>query len=333
MILADKIIRLRKKNGWSQEELANEIGVSRQSVSKWEGAQSVPDLDKILKLGKIFGVSTDYLLKDDIEEIPEEKKEQPAPEVQQPTDEETVTMTIGDVTEFFKRTDLTSIIKATAFALMICSSAVLMLFINLGVLTQNSSFNSIGVALMTMMIEVGVILLFAEYKLSKKYSYTDMEKLEFEYGGTSVAEDKKEKFGKKYSIMKRVGIALCIVFAVSLIILLTLNIAGAETVLWCSVFALMMLSLGGGTFLLTFANNRLDNIDRILEEGKFTRGNKKRAAGIRVFGTIYACIFLLATVVTMFINATVCFIVMTSGVLLYLVIYAALDSQLIKKKK
>lgn len=68
MILADKIINLRKKNGWSQEELAERLGVSRQSVSKYEGAQSVPDLDKILKLSEIFGVTTDYLIKDDIEE-------------------------------------------------------------------------------------------------------------------------------------------------------------------------------------------------------------------------------------------------------------------------
>lgn len=66
MILADKIINLRKKNGWSQEELAERLGVSRQSVSKYEGAQSVPDLDKILKLSEIFGVTTDYLIKDDI---------------------------------------------------------------------------------------------------------------------------------------------------------------------------------------------------------------------------------------------------------------------------
>lgn len=73
MILADKIIHLRKKCGWSQEELAEKMNVSRQSISKWEGAQSVPDLEKILKLCEVFGVSTDYLLKDDIEE--EEIKE------------------------------------------------------------------------------------------------------------------------------------------------------------------------------------------------------------------------------------------------------------------
>ena len=65
MILADKIIDLRKKNGWSQEELAEKLGVTRQSVSKWEGAQSVPDLQRILDMSRLFGVSTDYLLKDE----------------------------------------------------------------------------------------------------------------------------------------------------------------------------------------------------------------------------------------------------------------------------
>ena len=47
MILADKIIGLRKKNGWSQEELADKMNVSRQAISKWERAQTIPDLEKI----------------------------------------------------------------------------------------------------------------------------------------------------------------------------------------------------------------------------------------------------------------------------------------------
>ena len=68
MIFADKLILLRKKAGWSQEELAEQMNVTRQSVSKWEGAQSVPDLDKMISLSELFGVSTDYLLKDEIEE-------------------------------------------------------------------------------------------------------------------------------------------------------------------------------------------------------------------------------------------------------------------------
>ena len=69
MILADKIIQLRKKSGWSQEELAQQLNVTRQSVSKWESGQSVPDLERVLQMSRLFGVSTDYLLKDEMEEI------------------------------------------------------------------------------------------------------------------------------------------------------------------------------------------------------------------------------------------------------------------------
>ena len=71
MILAEKIMEMRKKNGWSQEELAYQLGVSRQSVSKWESGASIPDLERILKLSEIFGVSTDYLLKEEIELAPD----------------------------------------------------------------------------------------------------------------------------------------------------------------------------------------------------------------------------------------------------------------------
>src|SRR5699024_8053315 len=66
MIFADKLIALRKRNGMSQEELADKLNVTRQSISKWEGAQSVPDLQKILQLSQLFGVSTDVLLKDEL---------------------------------------------------------------------------------------------------------------------------------------------------------------------------------------------------------------------------------------------------------------------------
>ena len=66
MILADKITELRKLSGWSQEELADKLGVSRQSVSKWEMAQSTPDMNRIVMMAKLFGVSTDYLLLDEV---------------------------------------------------------------------------------------------------------------------------------------------------------------------------------------------------------------------------------------------------------------------------
>lgn len=64
MNLGGKIQQLRKQGNLSQEQLADKLGISRQSISKWESEQSIPEIDKIVQLSEIFGVTTDYLLKD-----------------------------------------------------------------------------------------------------------------------------------------------------------------------------------------------------------------------------------------------------------------------------
>lgn len=69
MAISDKILNLRKENGLSQEAFAEKLGVSRQSVSKWESGTATPDIDKIVSMSELFGVSTDYLLKEDSPEI------------------------------------------------------------------------------------------------------------------------------------------------------------------------------------------------------------------------------------------------------------------------
>lgn len=63
MDVSEKILQLRKAKGFTQEDLAEKLGVSRQSVSKWESGQSVPELEKLVALSGIFEVTTDYLLK------------------------------------------------------------------------------------------------------------------------------------------------------------------------------------------------------------------------------------------------------------------------------
>ena len=63
MNIADRIQYLRKQKGYSQEELADKVGVSRQAVSKWESEQSMPDLEKIIVMSDLFEVTTDYILK------------------------------------------------------------------------------------------------------------------------------------------------------------------------------------------------------------------------------------------------------------------------------
>jgi len=63
MNLSEKIYELRKSNGMSQEQLSEMIGVSRQSISKWESGESIPEIERLIELSKVFDVSTDYLLK------------------------------------------------------------------------------------------------------------------------------------------------------------------------------------------------------------------------------------------------------------------------------
>ena len=63
MNIADRIQYLRKQKGYSQEELADKVGVSRQAVSKWESEQSTPDLEKVIAMSELFEVTTDYILK------------------------------------------------------------------------------------------------------------------------------------------------------------------------------------------------------------------------------------------------------------------------------
>ena len=67
MKLSDKIIKYRKSNGWSQEDFAEKLNVSRQAISRWENGTALPDAQNILQISKLFGVSADYLLNDDYE--------------------------------------------------------------------------------------------------------------------------------------------------------------------------------------------------------------------------------------------------------------------------
>ncbi len=67
MKLPDKIIKHRKANGWSQEDFAEKLNVSRQAISRWENGTALPDAQNVLQISKLFHVTTDYLLNDDYE--------------------------------------------------------------------------------------------------------------------------------------------------------------------------------------------------------------------------------------------------------------------------
>ena len=126
MSLGEKIQKLRKENGMSQEHLAELAEVSRQAVSKWELDESVPDIENLLRLSNLFDVSTDYLLKDN------EKDDamKPAPQAATPPDTWAVISLISMVAGFVLalvgwRTWQTLIPMGIGFIIQLCGCIIL----------------------------------------------------------------------------------------------------------------------------------------------------------------------------------------------------------------
>ena len=333
MIFADKVIMLRKKNGWSQEELANKLDVSRQSVSKWEGAQSVPELSKIIKLSKLFNVSTDYLLKDELEEPEEKKTTQPIEaEDTKAEDEESIKMTIGDVTKYFKITNITTLLLSIALTvILICPNIITLFFY-----TQNYGYGS--VITISVLIAASLITMMAVCFFDKKYTPLKTQRVELEYGGAGIAEQKLEKHGKLYRVLRTIGIISLTAGCLSAICAELLSVISLNTndyqlgyIEYQVMWHFTDIALSAGAFCLSFSIARLNNIYCILEEGRYSPKNKKRNIGIRLFSMIYLGLYVVAIAFLMMFNFTIAFIVCAVGIVAYAVIYASLVSSLIKR--
>ena len=208
MILADKIINLRKKNGWSQEELAHKLGVSRQSISKYEGAQAVPDLDKILKLSQIFGVTTDYLIKDEMEEeiyTGEDSYEEDKPQYK-------VTMEMAS--EFLQI--IKEAAKRIAFATWLCVISPICLIV-LGAASEVEVFGigedfagGVGMCVMFILVGIAVAIFVCTDMKQKKFEFLETKCFETEYGVTGMVKERKEQFHERYVRYNVIGVTLCI---------------------------------------------------------------------------------------------------------------------------
>lgn len=217
MILAEKIMQLRKKNGWSQEELANKLGVSRQSVSKWESAMSIPDLDKILTMSEIFEVSTDYLLKDNIvqeEYVPGNPS----------TGEERETLrkvSMEEAHEFVKIRSEMKARMAAGVAACILSPVILLLLLGFAEfqIVPFSEDVAAGIGIMVLLIIVAgavanFILIGAKLN---RYEYLEKEVVELAYGVDSVLKMQYEGKIQEFTSKTVIGVVLCIVSAIPLL--------------------------------------------------------------------------------------------------------------------
>ena len=241
MILADKIIRLRKKNGWSQEELAEKMNVSRQAVSKWESAQTIPDLEKILQLGQLFGVTTDYLLKDELE----------VEEFTNGVDTQSVKrITLEEANTYLSQRKTAS--RQIAFATFLCILSPVTLILlgaasDIPELRVSETLASIAglCALFACVLAAVPIYISCGFK-SEPYAFWEKDvPFELAYGVKGIVEERKKKFRSAYVRGNILGACLCILSPVPLIV----SAFTGNAMLCAAMLAVLMLLVGIAVFL------------------------------------------------------------------------------------
>jgi len=298
MILAEKIMNLRKKNGWSQEELAEKLNISRQSVSKWESGASIPDIDKIISMSSLFDVSTDYLLKDELEnELPSE------------TDgafdgASARSVSLDEANSFMQLTKKTAVPIAISIAMFILCPAPLIL---LGGLQESGllkigedAAGGLGVIILLTFIAVGVAILLLNALPLQKYDYLEKEALDLQYGVQGIVAKKKEQYADTFRLGLISGIICCILCVVPLMCAIVI-FGENEAAVTCSI-ALLLLMIAIGVFQIVRVGLIQGSFNKLLQEGDYTVEKKVAEKKTAPFAGVYWClttaIFLAAGFIT-----------------------------------
>ena len=288
MIIADKIVSLRKRAGWSQEELAEKLGVTRQSVSKWEGAQSVPDMDKVVSMSRLFGVTTDYLLKDELEEdAPCAAAEDNDPPLRR--------VTMGQASAYLALRKAAAPKVAAATALCIVSPVTLLL---LSALSESGRFGisgnaaaGIGLCVLILLVAAAVGIFLMCGAKAKPFSFLETEPFETEYGVSGMVRQRRQEFEPTANRLNLIGTILCIVSVLPLFAAMCIN--GSDLLYIAAVCALLVLVAIGCLALVT-AGVYQGAMEQLLEEGDYTRPQKKHH---KLMGTVTMIYWLTATAV------------------------------------
>lgn len=264
MIIADKIIEQRKKLGLSQEELAFKLDISRQAVSKWESNQSVPDLDRILELSILFGVSTDYLLKNSIEQTEFVEK----PTVALPVR----SISIDETNQMLK--DYKKNSYKIAFAAFLCIlSPICLIMLSVASKVGMVSFSEnlavvIGIIVMFLFIGVALPIFILCGMQLQKYEYLQKENFKTEYGVIDLVKEQQKKYKTTFMLSIIVGVSACMV---SVIPLLIVSLISKNSFVIVTMVSLLLLIVGIGVVFLICAGIRWDSMEKILQEGDCTK--------------------------------------------------------------
>lgn len=289
MIIADKITEERKRNGWSQEELAEKLGVSRQAVSKWESAGSVPDLQRVIQLADLFGVSTDYLLKDDMEKEQEQLYVYTASAAEKKESVRSVSMEEANAFLEMKKEDAPVI--ANAASMCIISPALLIL---LAGMAENRIFSiteavaaGVGLVFLFGMIAVAVFLFITRGIRESRMEYFEKEIFETEYGVSGMVKERSRSYEHVFTIGIAVGAVLCILAVVPLIVV---GLMEAPDYICCAFTSLLLLIIAAGVNMIIRVSIVKDSYDTLLQEGEFSKKEKKAKSKLDTFSGVYWCL-------------------------------------------
>ena len=285
MILADKIMNERKKNGWSQEELADKLGVSRQSVSKWESAQSVPDINRILDLAKLFGVSTDYLLKDEIESRTSDDMMESVE-----LNEKSRSVSMEEAVEFLEIQK--RIAPRIALGVSLCILSPVLLIVLSG-LSDSGLFGiseniaaGVGITVLLVLVAIGVFLFIKCGGDAEKYSFLDKEKIDTAYGVDGMVSDRKREFMGKFYTGIAIGVMLCILSSVPLLISAGLYEGKREYVI-VSMVGVLLIIVAIAVNIFVRVGIIKGSYDKLLQQGDYTVSGKKASPIINCISSVY----------------------------------------------
>ena len=263
MIFADKLIQLRKKNGLSQEELADKVGVSRQAVSKWESAQSIPDIDKIIMLSGLFGVSTDFLLKDELEA-----------EDSIPLEEEKKKVSISMANECMTKMGKMSKLIAFGVVLCVCSPIILILLSGLSDYgyVKESIAVLFGFIFLFSLITIAVVLFVYAGLQINEYETLKKEEFDLEYGVKGIVTEKKKDFKNKYNTLIILGIILCFI---GVIILVSFAVALNDLFVIIAVCVLLLCS-AVASYMFTYAGLLMETFNLLLKEEEYSKDKRAK---------------------------------------------------------
>lgn len=286
MILADKIIEERKRNGWSQEDLAEMLSVSRQAVSKWESAQSVPDLQRVIRMAELFGVSTDYLLKDEMgcEQAPKQEwTENP---------KETYVVTMEEANEFLDMRKKQSPVIAGGVALCIISPALLIMLAGFSEslifgITEGLAVG-VGFTVLLGMIAAAVFLFITTGIRAEKFEFLERTQFETEYGVSGLVKEKKKEYEGTFGTGIAIGVTACIVAVIPLVIG---GVVNAPDYILTVLVALLLATIAAGVYLIVRVSMIRASFDTLLQEGEYNRREKASRAKVSAFSSAYWLIF------------------------------------------